>query len=90
MTLCELLIHMRQRLLDARERQDNFYLQRIGNAFSVIEQLLEEEYGEKGAERKLFDVISDMNYAAKDSLARVPFKSTIPSIQDIKDATESI
>lgn len=82
MTLEELLISLRTRLLKAREDLDDRLLYELAATFGILGDAVAEKY----EEHELIGIFLNLRLAAHDSLHKVPFKSEIPSEDKIREA----
>ncbi|MBC7810259.1 MAG: hypothetical protein H7175_03890 [Burkholderiales bacterium] len=77
--LIDLLLSLRQRLLDAREKNDKTQLSYLKITFGT---LVEAAYTVE--DKALVAILVDLEDAARDSITGVDWKSSIPSIEVIE------
>ncbi|MBI5670264.1 MAG: hypothetical protein HZC41_19900 [Chloroflexi bacterium] len=83
MTLADMVLSLRQRLLDAREQDDRASLGVLQTTFGA---LIEASYGTQ--ERTLIEILIALEDAARDAAMGVGWKSDIPSVEGIQQAFE--
>src|SRR5437016_3386555 len=74
MTIVDLLLYLREKLLEARVRKDAQELQTL---WDTINSVLECSY--KHHDRAVASLLEDMGDAIRDALMNVEWKSSIPS-----------
>jgi hypothetical protein len=80
MVTTDLLLYLRQKLLDARAAKDRKTLEELSNTFHILQEAVwsvEESSVYAG-------FLEDMICAVRDSMMGVEWKSEIPSIDDIR------
>ena len=77
-----ILLGLRQQLLDAREKNDTNTLQSLAVVFNIIEEIAIQ----KGIEGIIFRILENLGNSAIDSVRGVPWKSIIPSEEEIISA----
>ena len=77
-----ILLGLRQQLLDAREKNDTNTLQSLAVVFNIIEEIAIQ----KGIEGIIFRILENLGNSAIDSGRGVPWKSIIPSEEEIISA----
>jgi hypothetical protein len=82
LTLADLLINLRQKLLDARAQADMALAQAL---FTTYDLILEASYPSKN--RALSGILQDFVDSARDTLNGEDWKSTIPTIEQIVQAS---
>lgn len=86
MVTTDLLLYLRQRLLDARTVKDHKMLNELSNTFHILQEAIwsvEEASVYAG-------FLEDMICAVRDSMMGVEWKSEIPSIEEIKEGKSSV
>ena len=78
-TLADQLCHLRQRLLDARDQNDQATLVELLRTFDLLRAS-----AWKNDDERLASLVEDMLDATQDSLMGVGWKSDIPSVEAIK------
>jgi hypothetical protein len=78
----DILLGLRQQLLDAREKNDTNILQSLAVVFDIIEEIATQ----KGIERMIFRILENLENSAYDAIRGVPWKSIIPSEEEIISA----
>jgi hypothetical protein len=78
----DILLALRQRLLDARQQNDKDKLQDLAVFFSMIYETVEK----KKTQGNIFGILLDLERSAWDSFHDIPWKSTIPSEEEIISA----
>ncbi len=81
MTVPDLLCYLRQRLLEARGKNDDAILDELAVALTVLR-----EVGYISEDKKFIALVTALEDSARDAIMRVPFKSTIPSVEEIRAA----
>lgn len=81
MTLADMVVSLRQRLLDAREQQDRSSLGVLQTTFGA---LIEASYDTQ--ERSLIEILVALEDSARDAAMGVGWKSDIPSVERIQQA----
>jgi hypothetical protein len=79
MTIVDLLLYLREKLLEARARKESKELQTL---WDTINAVLECSY--QHGERQIATLLEEMGDAIRDSLMGVEWKSTIPSEESIR------
>jgi hypothetical protein len=79
----EIVLYLRQRLLDARDQNEMGTLESLQTVYVVLSDLA---YLRKA--RGLGMILEELESSARDSLMGVPQKSTIPSEEQIRDALQ--
>lgn len=77
-TSLEIFLYLRQRLLDARDEKDTDVLVNLQTVFIILSDLA---YLKKA--RGLGKILEEFENSARDSIMGVPWKSTIPSEEEI-------
>jgi hypothetical protein len=78
----DILLGLRQQLLDAREKNDTNTLQSLAVVFNIIEEIAIQ----KGIEGIIFRILENLGNSAIDSVGGFPWKSIIPSEEEIISA----
>ncbi len=78
-TSLDIFLYLRQRLLDAREQKD---VDTLGNLQTVFIMLSDLAYLKKVG--GLGAILEEFENSARDSIMGVPWKSTIPSEEEIR------
>ena len=78
----DILLGLRQQLLEAREKNDTNTLQSLAVVFNIIEEIAIQ----KGFEGIIFRILENLGNSAMDSVSDVPWKSIIPSEEEIISA----
>lgn len=78
----DILLGLRQQFLDAREKNDTNTLRSLAVFFNIIEEIATR----KGIEGRIYGILEDLENSAYDSIGGVPWKSTIPSEEEIISA----
>lgn len=81
--LAELLLSLRQRLLDAREKKDQTQLYYLKITFGT---LVEAAYTTE--DKTLITLLVDFEDATRDSMSGAAWKSSIPSVESIENTCE--
>ncbi len=81
LTLATLILNFRVRLLEAREKQDREPLLELKAAFTLLR-----EASYESEDTKAITVLVALEDATRDSLQGVPWKSDIPSNEEISVA----
>jgi hypothetical protein len=79
--LVDLLLNLRQRLLDAREKNDQTQLAHLKITFGT---LVESAYATD--DKALIALLVDLEDAARDAMTGAAWKSSIPSTEVIENA----
>ncbi len=79
MTVSDVLCYLRQRLLEAREKNDDTTLGELMVALTVLR-----EVGYISEDKKFIALVTALEDSTQDALMRVPFKSAIPSVEEIR------
>jgi len=80
MVTTDLLLYLRQRLLDARSAKDQKTLDELSKTFRILQEAIWSV-----EESSVFAAfLEDMAHAVGDSLMGVEWRSEIPSIEDIQ------
>jgi hypothetical protein len=82
LTIGSLLVHLRQRLIDAREKKDSKVLNELGGVFDLIEAAAWE-----AQDRRIAAIAEEMWSAVRDTFMGSEWKSNLPSVDDIEQAT---
>jgi hypothetical protein len=80
-TLEYMLYSLRQRLLDARSKNDQASLRELEVTFNMFTQIAYE-----AQDKALASILEELECSARDSLTGVGWKSNIPSLDAIKSA----
>lgn len=83
MASVDMVLSLRQRLLDAREQDDRTSLGVLQTTFGA---LIEASY--RTQERTLIEILVALEDAARDAAMGVGWKSDIPSVETIRRAFE--
>jgi signal transduction histidine kinase len=78
----DILLGLRQQLLEAREKNDTNTLQSLALVFNIIGEIADQ----KGIEGMIFGILENLGNSAMDSVEGVPWKSIIPSEEEIISA----
>jgi hypothetical protein len=81
MTLPDLLCHLRERLIEARERNDQESLVELKTTFTILR-----EVSYSSEDEKLITLVVALEDSARDAIMSVPWKSDIPSVETIRSA----
>ncbi len=81
MTVPDLLCYLRQRLLEARGKNDDAILDELAVALTVLR-----EVGYISEDKKFITLVTALEDSTQDAIMRVPFKSEIPSVEEIRSA----
>ena len=82
-TSLDIFLYLRQRLLDAREKRDMDIMSKLQTVFIILSDLAYlKKVGHLGA------ILEELENSARDSIMGVPWKSTIPSEEDIRSALQ--
>ncbi len=84
MTLADLLLHLRQRSLDARAKKDMKSLSTLFAAISVIQDAADSFYTNQEGEFPVIGILTELECAIRDSLQGEDWKSTVPTFEQIK------
>lgn len=84
MTLADMVLSLRQRLLDACEQRDRSQLGILQTTFGA---LVEASYGTQ--EPALIEILVALEDAARDAGMGVTWKSDVPSVETIQRAFET-
>src|SRR5919109_3049489 len=84
LTATDIFLYLRQRLIDAREQND---LNTLGGLQRVFDIFLDLAFMKKN--QPIGKILEDFECSARDSLMGVPWKSTIPSEEEIRLALQS-
>jgi len=82
LTISYLLVYLRKTLENARSEKDAKLLSELGTAFDLIEAAAHEL-----DDRKHAAIAEEMRNAVRDILMGTTWKSNIPSIDEINDAS---
>ena len=85
MNLADLICHLRQELLDAREQKNKIQLGQRFTVFGVLLDAVEASYSLRDG--RIIGILEDLSSTTRDSLMDEDWKSNIPSVDEIKDAT---
>jgi hypothetical protein len=78
----DILLGLRQHLLDAREQNDMNTLQNLAVFFDLIWDIA----AKRDIQGRIFRILQDLESSAWDSIHGIPWKSTIPSEEEIISA----
>jgi len=78
----DILLGLRQQLLEAREKNDTNTLQSLAVVFNIMEEIAIQ----KGIDGIIFRILENLGNSAIDSVSGVPWKSIIPSEEEIISA----
>lgn len=78
----DVLLAFRQRLLDARQQNDNDTLRDLAVFFAMLYELAEK----KQIEGSILGILLDLEAAAWDAIHGIPWKRTIPSEEEVISA----
>jgi hypothetical protein len=82
-TVADILVHLRDKIVEARNRGDGDGLTRLLVIVAEFEEIAE-NYGD----RELMGVRDNLSYAIHDWFYGAPMKSTIPTAEDIRTYLE--
>ena len=78
----DILLGLRQHLLDARQQNDMNTLQNLAVFFDLIWEIA----AKTDFQGRIFRILEDLEHSAWDSIHGIPWKSTIPSEEEIISA----
>lgn len=78
----DILIALRQRLLEARAQNDMDTLQSLALSFGILEEVAEK----KNSHPRISTILDDLGTSAFEAIHGIPWKSTIPSEEEIISA----
>ena len=78
----DILLTLRQQLLDAREQNDTKTLQNLATVFDIIWEIA----AKREIEGMIFRILENLENSAYDSIGGTPWKSIIPSEEEIISA----
>lgn len=79
MNIADLLCYLREQFLTARTAQDHDALIELSK---VVDSVLEAAY--QSRDREVAALLQEFEASIRDSLTRVEWKSTIPTVEDIR------
>ncbi|MEL6269961.1 MAG: hypothetical protein AAFU54_30915 [Chloroflexota bacterium] len=79
MTLADLMLKIRQKLLQARDEKDTRLLNELAATLAIIDDICEENFMFERA-----SIAQDLRLAAFDTLNGTPWKSELPTIEQIE------
>ncbi len=83
LTISYLLGYLRRQLIEAREEKNEKLLAELGNAFDLLEAASFE-----AKDRKHAAIAEEMRSAVRDAFMGTEWKSNLPSIDEISEASE--
>lgn len=83
MTFEQLLVSLRTKLLDAREKRDDLLLQELASVFTILEEIALEEK----SQRDLIVAIIELGDAARDGY-RDAWRSKIPTENTLREVAK--
>ena len=83
MTLADLACHLRQRLLVAREQQNQSELNTLWGIFAVLAESAEFLYPTRDG--RAIGLFTEFEYSARDSVMGDGWKGNIPTVEDIME-----
>jgi signal transduction histidine kinase len=78
----DILLALRQHLLNARQQNDMDALHSLEMVFGILEEVA----GKKNTQGIIFGVLDDLATSAREAIHGIPWKSTIPSEEEIISA----
>lgn len=78
----DIILALRQHLLHARQQNDMDALHSLAMVFGIIEEVA----SKKNTQGKIFGVLEDLGTSAREAIHGIPWKSTIPSEEEIISA----
>ena len=78
----DILLALRQHLLNARQQNDMDALHSLEMVFGILEEVV----SKTNTRGKIFGVLDDLGTSAREAIHGIPWKSTIPSEEEIISA----